>query len=383
MTDLELQGKFDKLTTDFEKEREDRRTESQKEREERRSDIKDSIRELRNLVFIAVGLFGAVSGTGAFLYMRSYAETQAEKIAQGKINEIVGGVELAEKNAKKAAEDAEQAWKDGREDLDNRIHKHNKEMRDLNDNVDKVWRERREEIDKGLDGHDQKVVKLCNDVREETAKFFQARKNEINNAIDETKNAVTEASAATKKASDSADQFREKWAGVEKEILQKRQEMQREIEAGKLPIGSISAWHKDLNGVPKFLPDGWIECTQNEDRTAVINVPGSPLNGIKVPDLNQTPVNGYQGGGRFLRGGTSSGVFQDATAHVLNTFLERGFGGSGASDEALLTFNHDGAISRSFTRFGMARTIIEPNYPQGFGYSRPVNMSVVWIMRVK
>ncbi|MBN1410754.1 MAG: hypothetical protein JW969_07900 [Spirochaetales bacterium] len=73
------------------------------------------------------------------------------------------------------------------------------------------------------------------------------------------------------------------------------------IEQGQVPVGTILAWHKSLN--PSItLPDDWVEC---DGRT--ITDPDSPLEGYAIPNLN--------GFGYFLRGATSSGTLQqDAIA---------------------------------------------------------------------
>jgi len=143
------------------------------------------------------------------------------------------------------------------------------------------------------------------------------------------------------------------------------------------PIGSIIAWHKDLPGVPG-LPEGWIECT-NPTGTATINVTGSPLNGQPIPQLNDNPPS-YLGGGRFLRGGIASGTLQGATV-ILNmqevdalrsdTALE---GGEYEFDPVIVNTN----ASKVHLDAGPSTT-----HPAQFVSVRPVNMSVVWIMRVK
>ncbi|MFO0972179.1 MAG: hypothetical protein U1A27_01900 [Phycisphaerae bacterium] len=87
------------------------------------------------------------------------------------------------------------------------------------------------------------------------------------------------------------------------------------------PIGSIIAWHKNLDRMPR-LPEGWVECNGGN-----VNYPGSPLNGDPIPDLNHDAYAGgdLQGGGsgRFLRGGTTSGVLQDST--LIDHEMSQGF----------------------------------------------------------
>ena len=143
------------------------------------------------------------------------------------------------------------------------------------------------------------------------------------------------------------------------------------VESIDFPVGSIIAWNKSKANTPA-LPEGWVECDG-----ATINVEGSVYEGASTPNLN----NQYQSWntkGVFLRGDTTSGSFQDDAfqghAHYYK-FSNITFGGSG-----LLTIDLGGggvaqassdAIS---TGFGGVRYTTE---------TRPVNFSVVWIMKVK
>ncbi len=151
------------------------------------------------------------------------------------------------------------------------------------------------------------------------------------------------------------------------------------VGGASVPIGTIMAWHKSLAGTPA-LPEGWVECNGQ-----VLNDAGSPYNGQTMPDLNNTPSGGYTGGGRFLRGGTVSGVMQGAT-HAM-TMTTHG----GGAPYMYLPSSAAGApgtdADASFPPIGTFMTFGALNYVNGWtggGYgSRPVNMSVVWIMRVK
>jgi len=85
------------------------------------------------------------------------------------------------------------------------------------------------------------------------------------------------------------------------------------VEDSRPPIGAIVAWHKNIGVEGQIaLPDGWIECTQNRSGSLKIECPGSLLDGQLVPDLNT--ASGYEGGGRFLRGGERSGDLQGSSA---------------------------------------------------------------------
>ncbi len=126
------------------------------------------------------------------------------------------------------------------------------------------------------------------------------------------------------------------------------------------PVGSIVAWHKSFANSPA-LPTEWVECNGQ-----VLNLPGSPFHGQTIPDLN--------GQLRFLRGGTASGADQeDATALPDNPFqvLRGGSGGSCSPNRVEIA----GTSSNFCAEDGVAVV-------GGDSETRPVNMSVVWIMRV-
>lgn len=68
-------------------------------------------------------------------------------------------------------------------------------------------------------------------------------------------------------------------------------------EVGGDPIGSIEAFHKSMPGTP-VLPWGWVECNGQ-----VLADPESPYNGQTIPSLNATE--------KFLRGSAVSGTMQN------------------------------------------------------------------------
>jgi hypothetical protein len=154
------------------------------------------------------------------------------------------------------------------------------------------------------------------------------------------------------------------------------------------PVGTILAWHKNITASNSLaLPYGWVECNGK----VVSNYPGSVLQGEHVPNLNLTDLgdgddlDGYAGGA-FLRGSTASGQFQEATAHV-NVFANDhvaqiyaggyyGAGNGGPHKDKALSHGNIGEWSGGH------------NWTPGAGKpttfaSRPVNMSVVWIIRVE
>ncbi len=121
---------------------------------------------------------------------------------------------------------------------------------------------------------------------------------------------------------------------------------------GIVPIGSIVAWHKSFTNTPA-LPSGWVEANGQ-----VLSDSGSPYNGQTIPNLN--------GDARFLRGGSTSGALQadelKAHTHTVpqGSGLSGGTGTTGSADQG----------SNSVSSTGGSET-------------RPINMAVVWIMRVK
>lgn len=161
------------------------------------------------------------------------------------------------------------------------------------------------------------------------------------------------------------------------------------------PVGSIVAWHPDLPGTPA-LPAAWEPCDGQ-----FISDPESPYLGQVLPDLN--------GEARYLRGSIVSGVLQeDSTAvnglaastsnagsHSHNVFTGGGHshsrtnvGGIGstrgfaaAADQSGTTsVSTDGAHSHTMDFAGEhSHTVLLA----GDAETRPVTMSVVWIMRIK
>jgi len=141
---------------------------------------------------------------------------------------------------------------------------------------------------------------------------------------------------------------------------------------GIMPIGSIIAWHKDLNGVPD-LSDGWVECNGG-----ILNDPDSPLNGQTIPNLN--------GEGRFLRGSDTSGVLQaDAfQGHLHNWTTRVASDGAGSGSVASGLEYTTGSMRDYFGAIGDSiATLGSYGAPRVANETRPINMSVVWIIRVK
>lgn len=142
-----------------------------------------------------------------------------------------------------------------------------------------------------------------------------------------------------------------------------------------VPIGTIVAWHETMQGTPKTLP-GWVRC--NGQMLEGDEYKNSPYYRRKLPDLN--------GERRFLRGGSRSGDPQDASAIPVFSEYSEGAVFIGNSDMTTTPYSDvDGQIPSSPP--GRRSIVISPNQstdPRTFAVRvRPINMSVVWIIRVK
>jgi len=143
---------------------------------------------------------------------------------------------------------------------------------------------------------------------------------------------------------------------------------------GYSPLGSIIAWHKNLSSTPG-LPDGWVECNGQTISDAM-----SPYNGVAVPNLNSNVTStfgGTSGGGRFLRGATTSGTMQaDQMADIE-------MNGDASSSSTSLTRNNDGSTSNYSAWFEYYYAGDRMRWRYANREVRPVAMTVVWIIRVK
>ncbi|MEK6616102.1 MAG: hypothetical protein AABZ32_08340 [Bacteroidota bacterium] len=141
------------------------------------------------------------------------------------------------------------------------------------------------------------------------------------------------------------------------------------------PIGSIIAWHKSFTNTPA-LPNGWVECNGQ-----TLSDADSPYNGQVIPNLN--------GDARFLRGSSTSGTnqsdaFQGHVHGISSSTLGAYYSSNGgAGGNAKISWT--ATVSNSILEF----TITNPasdgtnGTPRTANETRPINMSVVYIMRVK
>lgn len=141
---------------------------------------------------------------------------------------------------------------------------------------------------------------------------------------------------------------------------------------GLIPIGSIVGWHGNMAGVPG-LPAGWLECNGQ-----TIADGASPMNGVAVPNLNgaTTSNSGDVSRGRFLRGNTTSGWFQTDQANNLD-WVNHDDSGNGDTDDYLA--DEGGVVTiRNYSTSGDRFQCNVDGYE-----TRPTNMTVRWIIRVK
>ena len=159
----------------------------------------------------------------------------------------------------------------------------------------------------------------------------------------------------------------------------------------RLPVSALSLSARSFPGInrcPAFprLPEGWVECNGQ-----VLDDTESPLHGQMIPDLNAA--------GRFLRGAIESGILQEDTMQD-HTHLDSGHNHSFyVSDYGF----PDGSSDRTANYYWMnpergtnewkqtdtksanlgGPTTFGGNVPRTGSETRPVNMSVVWVIRVK
>lgn len=157
--------------------------------------------------------------------------------------------------------------------------------------------------------------------------------------------------------------------------------------AKKPPIGSIVAWHRDFVGTPS-IPDGWVECNGQ-----VLSDPSSPYDGLTLPDLNNQA--------RFLRGtaGTSGSLEASAIQthrhladpHSHSTSMRHGDGAWGCCFKWYMFSTGNTVPTDPSDEYYTGNATVTMGDPVDAGgtalptasETRPINMGVVWIMRVK
>jgi hypothetical protein len=145
------------------------------------------------------------------------------------------------------------------------------------------------------------------------------------------------------------------------------------VEQHSPPLGSIQAWHKDLSGCFPLMTDEWKPCDG-----LVCKVDQSPFIGTVLPDLNGADTNPT----RFLRGGATSGVMQDASA-VLDIenppaapyYISQPRTGTAVYDE-------DETVNKTLI-YNLQSGSSSGSQTEEYARVRAKNMSVVWIIKVR
>lgn len=146
------------------------------------------------------------------------------------------------------------------------------------------------------------------------------------------------------------------------------------------PVGAIIAWHKSMAGTPGLPATGeWVECNGQ-----TLSDGASAFNGQVIPNLNGSAGGANSPGqstkiAMFLRGGLTSGVGQ--TDAFQGHWHEIALAGGGSLNQIAIPTATGTLINSSSlanpTNDGTNGT------PRTANETRPVNMSVVWIMKVK
>jgi hypothetical protein len=160
----------------------------------------------------------------------------------------------------------------------------------------------------------------------------------------------------------------------------------------EVPIGSIIAWHKSLPGTPA-LPSNFVECNGQ-----TLNDSESPYQGEVIPNLNGVftgaPIITETGGNTiaamFIRGGTVSGIGQldkfQGHIHTLPSVAEGGtITNPGNAFVSGYTNSNAYTSAWQITNSPWMNPITDGNHGNvRYGAeTRPINVSMVWIMRVK
>jgi len=133
-----------------------------------------------------------------------------------------------------------------------------------------------------------------------------------------------------------------------------------------LPVGSIIPWHKSLSKTSDLMAE-WKECDGS-----VVNDKDSRYVNLRVPDLNKTR--------RFLRGGQISGIEQDQDWMPLE--IKSSIEGPSRYTHGPVTVSSRSKSAKIFAG-KWEQKANELTFTVKDGEVRPLNMSVVWIIKIK
>jgi hypothetical protein len=137
-----------------------------------------------------------------------------------------------------------------------------------------------------------------------------------------------------------------------------------------VPIGGIIPWHKSMPSVPA-LPDNYAEC----DGSNISDI-RSPMYGYALPSLNAS--------GRFIRGGTTSGTTQSDQIKSHTHGLDAGGLYYALKNQAPNTGINNVMAGSTLTNVGagMANVPVTASPAGSPDETRPINISMVWVMRI-
>lgn len=147
-------------------------------------------------------------------------------------------------------------------------------------------------------------------------------------------------------------------------------------------IGDLKPWHKNFGAGTQSLPWGWVAMDGS-----TISDPESPFNGQTLEDLN--------GDGRFVRGSATSGTEQTdamqkhtAKFDISNTYIDTNgdiilVSGTAGSDAGVSAAGSRTFSSQNPINFDGIKAHDGGGTPRTADETRPINMSVVWIIKIK
>lgn len=157
------------------------------------------------------------------------------------------------------------------------------------------------------------------------------------------------------------------------------------------PIGAVVPWHKnpkdnnDTSMPSPTLSSAWVECNGQ-----ILVDAESPLDGMKVPDLNGA-TDEFSGKGLFVRGGAVSGNYQEdqMQSHKHDDSGHSHSGWVHGGGHYVYGHEHHNHWEANLHGVGTGHANLGDPTETGAGAprhgeeTRPVNMSMVYIMRVK
>lgn len=144
---------------------------------------------------------------------------------------------------------------------------------------------------------------------------------------------------------------------------------------GHASIGMILPFHKSA-GSGLEVPEGWVECNGSSvsvEANGPLDPDGDGL--YTVPNLNNQVY--HNGKGRYLRGGTSSGLTNESTVRVDNNNKYKFTGGSYYGGNTMGTYR-----DTELDNTGLSSYTSSPQIHDDYRI-QVTAMTVVYIMRVK